>query len=102
MLQQRICLASALYQGWAPILGGGGSYNHHGKAVGSAKTVYRHLRDGDLMLTNRQPTLHKASLMAHRAKVLKGERTIRFHYANCATFNADFDGDEINLHFPQV
>jgi DNA-directed RNA polymerase I subunit RPA1 len=39
--------------------------------------------------------------MAHRARVLHGERTIRFHYANCATFNADFDGDEINLHLPQ-
>jgi DNA-directed RNA polymerase I subunit RPA1 len=34
--------------------------------------------------------------------VLAGERTIRMHYANCATFNADFDGDEINLHLPQV
>jgi DNA-directed RNA polymerase I subunit RPA1 len=34
--------------------------------------------------------------------VLKGERTIRMHYANCSTFNADFDGDEINLHLPQV
>lgn len=37
-----------------------------------------------------------------RARVLKGERTIRMHYANCSTFNADFDGDEINLHLPQV
>jgi hypothetical protein len=34
--------------------------------------------------------------------VLKGERTIRMHYANCSSFNADFDGDEINLHLPQV
>jgi hypothetical protein len=33
---------------------------------------------------------------------VQGERTIRMHYANCATFNADFDGDEINLHLPQV
>jgi hypothetical protein len=40
------------------------------------------------MLTNRQPTLHKPSLMAHRARVLKGEKTIRMHYANCSTFNA--------------
>ncbi|PNH12767.1 DNA-directed RNA polymerase I subunit rpa1 [Tetrabaena socialis] len=63
--------------------------------------VYRHLQDGDLMLTNRQPTLHKPGLMAHRARVLKGERTIRMHYSNCSTFNADFDGDEINLHLPQ-
>lgn len=54
------------------------------------------------MLTNRQPTLHKPGLMAHRVRVLQGERTIRFHYANCATFNADFDGDEINLHLPQA
>ena len=124
---------------------------------GRGKIVYRHLRDGDLLLTNRQPTLHKSGLMAHRARVLKarpparagtctvltllaadsrasrtvslpcsaarsscmagtavsapehadlallqGERTIRMHYANCATFNADFDGDEINLHLPQV
>lgn len=65
------------------------------------KIVYRHLQDGDLMLTNRQPTLHKPGLMAHRARVLKGEKTIRMHYANCSTFNADFDGDEINLHLPQ-
>ncbi|KAF5840614.1 hypothetical protein DUNSADRAFT_16129 [Dunaliella salina] len=65
------------------------------------KTVFRHLQDGDIMLTNRQPTLHKPGLMAHRARVLKGEKTIRMHYANCSTFNADFDGDEINLHMPQ-
>ena len=59
-------------------------------------------QDGDLLLTNRQPTLHKPGLMGHRARVLRGERTIRMHYSNCATFNADFDGDEINLHLPQV
>ncbi|KAF6245033.1 hypothetical protein COO60DRAFT_1650460 [Scenedesmus sp. NREL 46B-D3] len=74
-----------------------------GSAVtgGRGKIVHRHLKDGDVMLTNRQPTLHKPGLMAHRARVLAGERTIRMHYANCATFNADFDGDEINLHLPQ-
>ncbi|CAD7700265.1 unnamed protein product [Ostreobium quekettii] len=66
-----------------------------------SKIVYRQVKDGDLMLTNRQPTLHKPGLMAHRVRVLHGERTIRFHYANCKTFNADFDGDEINLHLPQ-
>ncbi len=55
-----------------------------------------------LLACHRQPTLHKPGLMAHKARVLKGERTIRMHYANCATFNADFDGDEINLHLPQV
>jgi DNA-directed RNA polymerase I subunit RPA1 len=34
-------------------------------------------------------------------KVLQHEKTIRMHYSNCATYNADFDGDEMNLHFPQ-
>ncbi|ESW17626.1 hypothetical protein PHAVU_007G255400 [Phaseolus vulgaris] len=65
------------------------------------KIVYRHLKDGDVVLVNRQPTLHKPSIMAHVVRVLKGEKTVRMHYANCSTYNADFDGDEINVHFPQ-
>ncbi|RXW17855.1 hypothetical protein EST38_g7989 [Candolleomyces aberdarensis] len=65
------------------------------------KKVYRHLQDGDILILNRQPTLHKPSMMAHRAKVLQGEKTIRMHYANCNSYNADFDGDEMNIHFPQ-
>ncbi|WFD31151.1 DNA-directed RNA polymerase [Malassezia sp. CBS 17886] len=65
------------------------------------KQVLRHLRDGDIVVMNRQPTLHKPSMMAHRVKVLPGERTIRMHYANCNSYNADFDGDEMNMHFPQ-
>jgi DNA-directed RNA polymerase I subunit RPA1 len=39
--------------------------------------------------------------MAHVARILKGERTLRLHYANCKAYNADFDGDEMNAHFPQ-
>jgi len=46
------------------------------------KKVYRHLQDGDMLVVNRQPTLHKPSMMAHKARVLKGEKTIRMHYAN--------------------
>lgn len=65
------------------------------------KQVLRHLRTGDILILNRQPTLHKPSMMAHRARVLHGERTIRMHYANCNSYNADFDGDEMNMHFPQ-
>ncbi|KAH7108430.1 beta and beta-prime subunits of DNA dependent RNA-polymerase [Auriculariales sp. MPI-PUGE-AT-0066] len=65
------------------------------------KKVYRHLRDGDILILNRQPTLHKPSMMAHKARVLKGEKTIRMHYANCNSYNADFDGDEMNIHFVQ-
>ncbi|OBZ76821.1 DNA-directed RNA polymerase I subunit rpa1 [Grifola frondosa] len=40
-------------------------------------------------------------MMAHKARVLHGEKTIRMHYANCNSYNADFDGDEMNIHFPQ-
>ena len=68
---------------------------------GTAKVVWRHLRDGDALLLNRQPTLHKPGIMAHRARVLHGEKVIRMHYANCNTYNADFDGDEMNLHLCQ-
>ncbi|CAG8523131.1 6584_t:CDS:10 [Ambispora gerdemannii] len=71
------------------------------KSPTSNKKVLRHLRDGDILLLNRQPTLHKPSVMAHQAKVLPGEMTIRMHYANCKAYNADFDGDEMNMHFPQ-
>ena len=65
------------------------------------KKVHRHLNNGDIVLMNRQPTLHKPSIMGHRARILPGEKTIRMHYANCNTYNADFDGDEMNMHFPQ-
>ncbi|KAL4936371.1 hypothetical protein BDV06DRAFT_205199 [Aspergillus oleicola] len=65
------------------------------------KKVYRHLTTGDIVLMNRQPTLHKPSIMGHKARVLPNEKTIRMHYANCNTYNADFDGDEMNMHFPQ-
>ena len=63
--------------------------------------VHRHLQNGDMLLLNRQPTLHKPGIMAHKARILKGEKTLRLHYANCKAYNADFDGDEMNAHFPQ-
>jgi len=62
--------------------------------------VERHLRDGDVVLINRHPTLHKQGLMAHYVKVLDG-RTFRLHPAAAAPYNADYDGDEVNLHSPQ-
>lgn len=65
------------------------------------KIVHRHLLNGDVLILNRQPSLHKPSMMAHRARILKGEKTLRLHYANCKSYNADFDGDEMNAHFPQ-
>ncbi|CAN6630045.1 DNA-directed RNA polymerase I subunit Rpa190p [Trichomonascus vanleenenianus] len=72
-------------------------------SVGSVvnKKVFRHIRNQDVVLMNRQPTLHKASMMGHKVRVLPGEKTIRLHYANTGAYNADFDGDEMNMHFPQ-
>jgi len=64
-------------------------------------SVERQLIDGDVVLFNRHPSLHKASLMAHFVKVLPG-KTFRLHPAVCSPYNADFDGDEMNIHGPQT
>ncbi|OAL51807.1 DNA-directed RNA polymeras-like protein I subunit [Pyrenochaeta sp. DS3sAY3a] len=88
--EERLALANQL-------LAPSNSYSNGSKN----KKVHRHLNNGDVVIMNRQPTLHKPSMMAHRARVLPGEKTIRMHYANCNTYNADFDGDEMNMHFPQ-
>jgi len=63
--------------------------------------VERHLMDGDYVIFNRQPSLHKLSIMGHRVKVLPGS-TFRLHPGTCLPYNADFDGDEMNLHAPQL
>ncbi|VEN45805.1 unnamed protein product, partial [Callosobruchus maculatus] len=63
--------------------------------------VERHLHDNDVVLFNRQPSLHKLSIMAHRAKIHE-HRTFRFNECACNPYNADFDGDEMNLHLPQT
>ena len=62
--------------------------------------VERHLSDGDIVLFNRQPSLHQMSIMAHHVRVLPG-KTFRLHPSVCPPYNADFDGDEMNLHVPQ-
>src|SRR5579864_5711184 len=62
--------------------------------------VERHLMDGDTVLFNRQPSLHRMSVMAHSVRVLP-YRTFRLHPSVCPPYNADFDGDEMNLHVPQ-
>ncbi|OAP56480.1 hypothetical protein AYL99_09659 [Fonsecaea erecta] len=89
-VEQRRALAKQLLTSTAP-----GAKGENGKKV------YRHLQTGDVVIMNRQPTLHKPSMMGHRARVLTNQKTIRMHYANCNTYNADFDGDEMNMHFPQ-
>ena len=62
--------------------------------------VERQLIDGDIVLFNRHPSLHRASLMAHFVKVLPF-KTFRLHPSVCFPYNADFDGDEMNIHGPQ-
>ena len=62
--------------------------------------VNRNIMDGDYVLFNRQPSLHKMSMMAHRVKVMKGN-TFRLNVSVTPPYNADFDGDEMNMHVPQ-
>jgi DNA-directed RNA polymerase II subunit RPB1 len=62
--------------------------------------INRHLDDGDIILFNRQPTLHRMSMMGHRVKVLP-YNTFRLNVSVTAPYNADFDGDEMNAHIPQ-
>ncbi|WOO77423.1 DNA-directed RNA polymerase I subunit rpa1 [Vanrija pseudolonga] len=97
-LQQRTAIANQLL---TPQNDAYGASSSSGGPQARNKKVYRHIRDGDIVILNRQPTLHKPSMMCHRVKVLRGEKTIRMHYANCNSYNADFDGDEMNIHFPQ-
>ncbi|KAI0314971.1 beta and beta-prime subunits of DNA dependent RNA-polymerase [Amylostereum chailletii] len=63
--------------------------------------VERHIIDGDVALFNRQPSLHKLSIMCHRVKV-RPWRSFRLNECVCNPYNADFDGDEMNLHIPQT
>ena len=63
--------------------------------------IVRHMIDDDIVLFNRQPSLHKLSIMGHRAKILP-HRTFRFNECVCTPYNADFDGDEMNIHLPQT
>ena len=63
-------------------------------------TVDRHVMDGDLIVFNRQPTLHRMSMMAHKVKVMN-HSTFRMNLSATTPYNADYDGDEMNLHMPQ-
>jgi DNA-directed RNA polymerase II subunit RPB1 len=63
--------------------------------------VHRHMMDGDGILFNRQPTLHRMSMMCHLAKIMPVGDTFRMNVGDTKPYNADFDGDEMNLHMPQ-
>ncbi|MEM7826186.1 MAG: DNA-directed RNA polymerase subunit A' [Candidatus Aenigmatarchaeota archaeon] len=71
------------------------------KELAPGYIVERHIRDGDISLFNRQPSLHRMSMMAHRVRVMPF-KTFRLNTAVCPPYNADFDGDEMNLHIPQT
>ena len=76
-------------------------YNRRGDiALQAGWIVERHLKDGDYVLFNRQPSLHKMSMMAHRVKLMDYS-TFRLNLSVTPPYNADFDGDEMNLHVPQ-
>ena len=77
MCQDRELVARALRKGWV---------------------VHRHMTDGDWALFNRQPTLHKMGMMAHEIIVNRGANTFQLPVPCTPPYNADFDGDEMNLH----
>jgi DNA-directed RNA polymerase subunit A' len=70
------------------------------EALETGFVVERHLRNGDIAIFNRQPSLHRMSIMAHTVRVLPN-KTFRLHLCVCPPYTADFDGDEMNLHIPQ-
>ncbi|KAK5100604.1 DNA-directed RNA polymerase II core subunit rpo21 [Lithohypha guttulata] len=77
----------------------------HAKRLGEINLNYgwkveRHIIDGDIILFNRQPSLHKESMMGHRVRVMPYS-TFRLNLSVTSPYNADFDGDEMNLHVPQ-
>ena len=65
-------------------------------------SVERVMKDGDLVLFNRQPSLHRMSIMCHRARIMKVGKTFRLNLTCTTPYNADFDGDEMNLHLLQT
>ncbi|KAL8862449.1 MAG: hypothetical protein Q9178_000946 [Gyalolechia marmorata] len=78
-----------------------GKLSAHAENLCIGDTVERHLEDGDIVLFNRQPSLHKLSILSHYIKV-RPHRTFSLNECVCNPYNADFDGDEMNLHVPQT
>ncbi|KAL9602953.1 MAG: hypothetical protein Q9219_001478 [cf. Caloplaca sp. 3 TL-2023] len=78
-----------------------GKLSTHAENLRIGDVVERHLEDGDIVLFNRQPSLHKLSILSHYVKV-RPNRTFSLNECVCNPYNADFDGDEMNLHVPQT
>jgi DNA-directed RNA polymerase II subunit RPB1 len=77
------------------------TFNRDLAVLENGDIVHRHLLDGDIVIFNRQPTLHRMSMMAHIVRVMSRGDTLRMNVADTKPYNADFDGDEMNLHVPQ-
>ncbi|KAJ4462204.1 putative DNA-directed RNA polymerase II subunit 1 [Paratrimastix pyriformis] len=75
-------------------------HDPHDKRLAIGDIVERHIMDGDFILFNRQPSLHKMSIMGHRIKIMPYS-SFRLNLSCTTPYNADFDGDEMNLHVPQ-
>lgn len=71
------------------------------KELSPGYIVERHIRDGDISVFNRQPSLHRMSIMGHKVRVMP-YKTLRLNLCVTTPYNADFDGDEMNLHIPQT
>ena len=77
------------------------NYEELAKTLQPGDIIERHLVNGDIVLFNRQPSLHRMSIMGHIVRVIPG-RTFRLNLLVCPPYNADFDGDEMNLHVPRL
>ena len=75
--------------------------DRHSQVLDIGDTVHRHMLDGDPVLFNRQPTLHRMSMMGHITRVMHKGNTFRMNVGDTQPYNADFDGDEMNMHMPQ-
>ncbi len=77
------------------------NYKQLAESLEVGDIVERHLINGDIVLFNRQPSLHRMSILGHRVRVMPG-KTFRLNPLVCPPYNADFDGDEMNLHVPRI
>ena len=75
--------------------------DRHLLALPFGAKVHRYLQDDDYVLFNRHPSLHKESVMAHRVKLMPVGNTFRMNLVATTPYNADFDGDEMNIHITQ-
>ena len=92
--------ALGIVRGGATILLEFAEKEREAKILKPGDVVERFLMDNDIVLFNRQPSLHKGSMMAYRVRLMP-HKTFRLNMAVTLPLNADCDGDELNVHVPQ-